>query len=126
MREMCIRDRMCIVLRKFSDVNHVFGRDIGDAVMKEIGWQLERNLGVQFYFYRIDGARFLAVSQTVLELSLIHILFWMSDKLVVGIADMKMAQYEGMPVSYTHLDVYKRQPQTDGHRPPKDRCKDIW
>lgn len=41
---------MCIVLRKFSDVNHVFGRDIGDAVMKEIGWQLERNLGVQFYF----------------------------------------------------------------------------
>lgn len=58
---------MCIVLRKFSDVNHVFGRDIGDAVMKEIGWQLERNLGVQFYFYRIDGARFLAVSQTVLE-----------------------------------------------------------
>lgn len=58
---------MCIALRKFSDVNHVFGRDIGDAVMKEIGWQLERNLGVQFYFYRIDGARFLAVSQTVLE-----------------------------------------------------------
>lgn len=58
---------MCIVLRKFSDVNHAFGRDIGDAVMKEIGWQLERNLGVQFYFYRIDGARFLAVSQTVLE-----------------------------------------------------------
>lgn len=58
---------MCIVLRKFYDVNHVFGRDIGDAVMKEIGWQLERNLGVQFYFYRIDGARFLAVSQTVLE-----------------------------------------------------------
>ena len=58
---------MCIVLEKFSDVNHVFGRDIGDAVMKEIGWQLERNLGVQFYFYRIDGARFLAVSQTVLE-----------------------------------------------------------
>lgn len=58
---------MCIVLQKFSDVNHVFGRDIGDAVMKEIGWQLERNLGVQFYFYRIDGARFLAVSQTVLE-----------------------------------------------------------
>ena len=58
---------MCIVLRKLSDVNHVFGRDIGDAVMKEIGWQLERNLGVQFYFYRIDGARFLAVSQTVLE-----------------------------------------------------------
>lgn len=58
---------MCIVLRKFFDVNHVFGRDIGDAVMKEIGWQLERNLGVQFYFYRIDGARFLAVSQTVLE-----------------------------------------------------------
>ena len=58
---------MCIVLRKFSDVNRVFGRDIGDAVMKEIGWQLERNLGVQFYFYRIDGARFLAVSQTVLE-----------------------------------------------------------
>ena len=58
---------MCKVLRKFSDVNHDFGRDIGDAVMKEIGWQLERNLGVQFYFYRIDGARFLAVSQTVLE-----------------------------------------------------------
>ena len=58
---------MGIVLRKFSDVNHGCGRDIGDAVMKEIGWQLERNLGVQFYFYRIDGARFLAVSQTVLE-----------------------------------------------------------
>ena len=27
-------------------------------------------------------------------------MFWMSDKLVVGIADMKMAQYEGMLVTY--------------------------
>ena len=32
---------------------------------------------------------------------------WMSDKLVVGIADMKMAQYEGMLVTYARWVVHR-------------------
>ena len=58
---------MCVTFRDFADINRVYGRDIGDELLKEIGGQIERDLGSQFSCYRMDGARFLLLSQTVLE-----------------------------------------------------------
>lgn len=53
---------LSFTFQNFSDINHTFGRAIGDAILQEIAWQLEMDLGSDFRFFRLEGLRFLAVS----------------------------------------------------------------
>ena len=53
---------LCIKFRGFADINRAFGRDVGDAVLKEVGGRMELEMGSQFSFYRMDGACFLGIS----------------------------------------------------------------
>ena len=54
---------LCIICQNFSDINRTFGRDTGDMVLLEASTQLERQLGEQMQIFRMDGARFLAVTR---------------------------------------------------------------
>ena len=58
---------LCVKFRGFADINRAFGRDVGDAVLKEVGGRMELEMGSQFSFYRMDGACFLGVSCTELD-----------------------------------------------------------
>ena len=56
---------LCVAFREFQDINRVFGRDLGNALLKEVSGTMERTMEEDFTFYRLDGVRFLAVSSTV-------------------------------------------------------------
>ena len=53
---------LCIICQNFSDINRTFGRDTGDMILLEASAQLERALEGRMQLFRMDGARFLAVT----------------------------------------------------------------
>ena len=57
----------CFILNSFDDINHAFGREVGDQILHEIASQLDLALGEYFHFYRLDGIHFMAISQTILD-----------------------------------------------------------
>lgn len=52
----------CFSLRKFSDINLSFGRNTGDAILREISKRMEEELGDQYQFFRLDGVCFLIIA----------------------------------------------------------------
>ena len=58
---------ICFALNGFDDINHTFGRELGDQILHEIGAQLDLALGEHFHFYRLDGIHFMATSQTTFD-----------------------------------------------------------
>lgn len=58
---------LCFLLHSFSEINKMFGRDVGDSILFEIGNQIKAELGKDFVSIRMDGLRFMCVSKTVLD-----------------------------------------------------------
>lgn len=56
---------LCFTFPNFSDINRTFGRSVGDSILREMGCQMEGEMGQHFRFFRLDGMHFLAISQTV-------------------------------------------------------------
>lgn len=54
---------LCVTFRDYGDINHVFGRETGNEILRKIGQHLEQRLGTQFNFFRMDGLKILAVAQ---------------------------------------------------------------
>ena len=53
---------LSFVFQPLADINLAFGRETGDAVLREIGSQLEIQMGTFFRFFRLSDNHFLAFS----------------------------------------------------------------
>lgn len=58
---------LCFTLPNFADINATFGRNTGDSILREIGCQIELELGQDFRFYSLDSTHFLATSLSVMD-----------------------------------------------------------
>ena len=54
---------LCVTLREYADINHVFGRDTGNAILREVSRRMEQKLGDRCSFFRLDGVKILAVAR---------------------------------------------------------------
>lgn len=58
---------LCFAFQPLKDVNMSFGHQTGDAVLQEIGSQLEIQMGTFFRFFRLSSTHFLAFSHKQLD-----------------------------------------------------------
>lgn len=56
---------LCFSLRSFFEINKMLGHDIGDSILFEIGVRIKEEFGDDFLTIRMDGLRFMVVSEKI-------------------------------------------------------------
>ena len=95
---MCIRDRAAELLERGGDALRQFRFTLGDAA--SLGMVCGGGVTVQFQYLPAGEQRIIAVLRDLIEADGGNRDTWL------------LRRIEGEPVSYTHLDVYKRQSPT--------------